>query len=101
MLMLQLENVILSGGVGRTRYPLQSCLQCCLTLLVLPLAIQVRAGRHLLTNSYLCQSRFLSQNMHICFRPITPLLVGMSKAYQKFTTTKILEQNIFGWNEIE
>ena len=65
MLMLQLEHVLLYGGIRRSRHPLYSGLYRSLALLVLPLAFQVRAGRHLLSNSDLRQSRFLpNTQMH-------------------------------------
>jgi len=63
MLMLQLEHVLLNGGVGRSRHPFYSGLERSLPLLTLPLTIQVRAGRHLLRNSDLRQARFLT-NTH-------------------------------------
>jgi len=51
MLVLELEEIVLGCGVRRPGHPLKACLQRRLTLLVFPLAFQVRCGRELLRDS--------------------------------------------------
>jgi len=59
MLMLQLEKVLIDGGVGSAGHPLQSSLHRRLTLLVLSLAFEVGARSELTRHPNLRQPRLL------------------------------------------